>query len=53
MNKKAVVITTIQHPTRAVNEICRLLGDSFNIIIIGDKKSPPDFSVSDARYLSI
>ncbi|MDO8281277.1 MAG: STELLO glycosyltransferase family protein [Thermodesulfovibrionia bacterium] len=53
MSSKAVVITTIQYPTKAVNDICRQLGDSFNIVIVGDKKSPQDFSVTNAGYLSI
>lgn len=53
MGKHAVVITTIQSPTKAIINISKQLGKSFDIVIIGDKKSPPDFSVKDARYFSI
>ena len=47
MTKGAVVITTIFAPTKTVHEISRLLGKSYDIIVAGDKKSPPDFDVSN------
>lgn len=53
MSNKAIVITTIQHPTKAVLEIRELLGESFNIVLIGDKKSPSDFSVKNSDYYDI
>ena len=53
MTKGAVVITTIFAPTKTVHEISRLLGKSYDIIVAGDKKSPPDFDVSNVEFLDI
>jgi hypothetical protein len=53
-DKYAVVITTINHPTRAVVEIARdapKLDAEF--ILIGDSKSPPDFHQPGATYLDL
>jgi hypothetical protein len=53
-DKYAVVITTINHPTRAVVEIARdapKLDAEF--ILIGDSKSPPGFQQPGATYLDI
>src|SRR3712207_3211329 len=52
--KYAVVITTINAPTRAVVEIARdapRLNAEF--ILIGDGKSPPDFHQPGATYLDL
>lgn len=52
--KCSIVITTINHPTRAVEEIarnCERLDASF--ILIGDQKSPVDFHQPGATYLDI
>ncbi len=53
MDRNAVVITTIQSPTKAVIDIANLLGKTFSIVIIGDKKSPADFSVENASFYSV
>lgn len=53
MDKNAVVITSIQAPTKAVLKIAKQLGKTFDIIVIGDKKSPPDFSVKNVNFYSI
>lgn len=53
-HKYAVVITTINHPTRAVVEIARdapKLGAEF--VLIGDGKSPADFHQPGATYLDL
>ncbi|CAM3027294.1 hypothetical protein JHFBIEKO_3083 [Methylobacterium mesophilicum] len=53
-NKYAVVVTSINHPTRAVVEIARdaaLLNAQF--VIVGDHKSPPEFTQPGATYLSL
>lgn len=53
-HKYAVVITTINSPTRAVEEIQR---DSHKLdaefVIIGDTKSPPDFRLDGTTYLDV
>jgi hypothetical protein len=52
--KYAVVITTINHPTTAVIEIAhnakRLEAD---FILVGDKRTPPDFRQSGSIYLDL
>lgn len=52
--KYAVVLTTINAPTRAVVQIARdagRLGAQF--ILVGDSKSPADFQQPGATYLSL
>ena len=54
MTKYAVVVTTINHPTRAVREIqdrCGELGATF--YLAGDGKSPADFALPGARYFDL
>ena len=54
VEKYGIVVTTINHPTRAVEEILRdtpKLDASF--YIIGDTKSPPSFSAPGSIYLDI
>lgn len=53
-DQHAVVVTSINPPTRAVTEIAtdasRLAAD---FIIVGDRKSPPDFAQPGAIYLDL
>ncbi len=50
----AVVITTINHPTRAVREIARDAGKlDAEFVLVGDGKSPPDFRQPGATYLDL
>jgi len=52
--KYAVVVTTINYPTFAVKEIAKhapLLDAQF--VIIGDQKSPPDFSQDGCVYFDL
>lgn len=53
MGKNTVVITSIQAPTKAVLKIAKQLGKTFDIIVVGDKKSPPDFAVKNVNFYSI
>jgi hypothetical protein len=46
----AVVITSIQPPTAAVEAFARLEGHA--LIVVGDRKSPPGWRCPGARYLS-
>ncbi|MCF3624948.1 STELLO glycosyltransferase family protein [Planktothrix agardhii 1801] len=51
---KSFVLTTIQNPTDALFKYRDILLDSgWNIIIIGDKKTPSEFDLPGADYLSI
>ena len=49
-NKLPVVITTINSPTEAINKFdkCSYL----KLCLIGDKKTPKDFLISNGTYLS-
>jgi hypothetical protein len=50
----AIIITTVNHPTRGVMEIARdapKLGAQ--VVLIGDQKSPPDFMQPGATYLDL
>jgi hypothetical protein len=49
--KKHIVITSIFSPTEAVEEFSRMR--DYNLIVVGDKKSPPDWSYENVEYLSI
>jgi hypothetical protein len=53
-NNYAVIITTINHPTEAVNVIAEN-SDRLNaeFVIIGDSKSPSDFKLDGANYLNL
>ncbi|CAD5961626.1 putative glycosyltransferase STELLO2 [Planktothrix tepida] len=51
---KAFVLTTINSPTDALFKYRDILVDlGWNIIIVGDKKTPSTFDVPGAEYLSI
>ncbi len=54
MTKYAIVVTTINHPTKAIQVIAseapRLNAEFY---VIGDTKSPPDFSLNGAIYLNV
>jgi hypothetical protein len=50
----AVVITTINHPTHAVRSIQARSGELPSpFYVIGDSKSPPDFSLNGAHYFDL
>jgi hypothetical protein len=52
--KYAIVITTINHPTKAVREIARSAPQlRAEFIAIGDHKSPPDFHQPGCTYLNL
>lgn len=53
-DKYAIVITSINYPTRAVTEIARDAGRlDARFVIVGDSKSPPDFAQPGAAYLDL
>lgn len=53
-DRYAVVITTINAPTRAVREIARDAGRlAAEFVIVGDSKSPADFHQDGASYLDL
>jgi STELLO glycosyltransferases len=53
-DRYAIVITTINRPTRAVKEIAAAIERlSANFVIVGDSKSPADFFQPGATYLDL
>jgi STELLO glycosyltransferases len=52
--KTAVVITTINAPTKAVVDFAEGAGPhGVDVVLIGDEKSPRDFAQDGARYFSL
>jgi hypothetical protein len=53
-DRYAVVVTTINAPTRAVLEIQeRAAQVGAHFVVVGDSKSPPDFALPGAEYLDM
>lgn len=46
-----IIITSIFQPTAAVNAFSQL--ESSNIIVVGDKKSPPEYNNKKVNFLSV
>ena len=51
MKKNTIVITSIFEPTEAVKKFARL--KDFDLIVVGDKKSPEIWNCDDVHFLSI
>lgn len=49
--KKSIVITSIFEPTEAVKSFAEL--NDYELIVVGDKKSPKNWECKNATYLSI
>jgi len=49
--KKAIVITSIFHPTEAVISFSKK--KDYQLIVVGDKKTPPDWNCENADYISV
>ena len=49
--KKYIVITSINPPTEAVEKFSKL--KDYNLIVVGDKKSPREFKLDNCEFLSI
>jgi len=48
---KAIVITTINSPTKAVKEFSRIKG--FEMYVAGDNKTPKDWNLKNVNFISI
>ncbi|KAF5051009.1 STELLO glycosyltransferase [anaerobic digester metagenome] len=51
MGKNAIVITTIFPPTEAIRRFSRF--NDFDLVVVGDKKTPRDWELNRCQYLSI
>ena len=49
--KKAIVITTINSPTQAIAAFAKK--KDYQLIVVGDQKTPEDWAASDTYYLSV
>lgn len=49
--KKYIVITSINEPTEAIKKFAQVEG--YTLIVVGDKKSPKNFTLKNCQYLSI
>ena len=53
-NRLSCVITTIQRPTESVRRLAlRLVAINAPLIVVGDKKGPPDYDLVGAQFLSL
>lgn len=52
MTNQAVVVTTINGPTRPILELASRPGD-WPLIVVGDAKTPPDWEVTGVHFFSI
>lgn len=48
---RAIVITSVFPPTEAVSAFSRMTG--FDLIVIGDRKTPPDWHCTNVDYISV
>ena len=48
--KKFIVCTTINEPTKALEDFAKLKG--WKLIVVGDTKTPKDWHIENAQYLS-
>ena len=46
-----IVITSIFQPTEAVFKFAKLA--NYKLVVVGDKKSPLDWSVDNVEYISV
>ena len=52
--KKYVVITTINKPNKNIKKISKLCKkNNYNLVIIGDKKSPGNFSMQYGNFFGL
>lgn len=47
-----IIVTTINLPTKAIYDLAMLTPD-WNLLVVGDRKTPPDWHCEGARFLSI
>lgn len=51
--KKWIVVTTINHPTKAIQKISEIVSvDGWRCVVVGDKKTPANWSAPGIDYLS-
>lgn len=48
--KRIIVTTTIHAPTKALRQFAKL--NDWHLVVVGDKKTPSDFRIEGATYLS-
>ncbi|MBU6459663.1 MAG: DUF288 domain-containing protein [Proteobacteria bacterium] len=52
-NGQWIVLTSIHHPTPAVKAFAQMSREGWSVLVVGDVKTPLDWSVPDVIYLSI
>jgi hypothetical protein len=50
MSKKFIIVTSIFEPTEAVKKFSKV--NDFNMIVVGDKKSPPKYDCENVEFLA-
>ena len=53
MNRKFIVITTVNRPAESIKRIAEKLSPIWSIVVVGDKKTPPNWQIDKVKFLSI
>jgi hypothetical protein len=53
MNKKWIVITTINPPTEAIRSISKLAESGWSVVVVGDRKTSSNWNAPNINYISI
>lgn len=53
MNNKSLIITTINVPTESIKSIVKLIEDSWDVVIVADKKTPLPWQLKGTTFLSL
>lgn len=53
INNKWIVVTTINKPTIAIEAFSRLTTEGWSVVVVGDLKTPTDWSAPGIVYLSV
>ena len=48
-----LVVTTINPPTEAIKTISEMAANGWSVIVVGDRKTPPNWSAPNIEYISI
>src|SRR5205809_668440 len=52
-NNKWIVITTINRPSKAIEFLSKSCQKGWSVVVVGDTKTPDDWSVNNIDYLSV
>ena len=51
--KKYIVVTSINSPTPSIEKFSELVSDGWNVLVVGDLKTPNNWNYKNVEYLSV